>query len=156
NALIGTKFKLVTGYQTTSDLKLAMQRGEVHGQGGLAWSSAKTDHADLLKSKELVILAAFGVKQNRDLLDVPLLPLGKTAEDRQLFELMYGRQQYGRPFAVPPEVPADRVKALQNAFVQTMKDPAFLAEAEKQNLEIDPVSAEELTSLTDQLYKTPK
>ena len=155
NAVIGTKFKIVTGYLSTEDTRLAMQRGEVHGNAGLAWSSAKTDYADLIQSKEIVLVAAFGIRKNRELEHIPLFPLGKTAEDRQLFELMYGRQAFGRPFATPPDVPAERVQALRTAFEATMKDPVFLAEAKRLNLEIDPVSADELTGLTTELYKTP-
>ena len=155
NAVIGTKFKIVTGYQTSGETKLAMARGEVHANAGVAWSQAKTDYADVIKSGELITLAAFGMHKNRELMDVPLLPVGDTVEQKQLFELMYGRQSYGRPFATPPEVPAYLVAALRQAFEATMKDAEFLAEAQRLNLEIDPVSADELTALTDNLYKTP-
>ncbi len=153
NVLIGTKFKIVTGYQSEQETGLAIRRGEIHGNAGLAWSTAKLSYSDDIAKKEFTIIAAFGIKKNRELTDVPLFPLGKTAEDRQLFELMYGRQSYGRPFATPPEVPADRVRALRTAFESTMKDPEFLAEAERLKLEIDPVSADELTQLTAELYK---
>ena len=156
NVLIDTKFKIVTGYVTEQERTLAMQRGEVDGQAGSAWSTVKTSYRDMLANKELIIPAAFGMKKNKELLDVPLFPTGATEADRQLFQLMYARQSFGRPFATPPEVPLERVKALRKAFEDTLKDPQFLAEAEKLHVEIDPVGADELTALTDDLYKTPQ
>jgi tripartite-type tricarboxylate transporter receptor subunit TctC len=152
NALIGTRFKIVTGYPGGQETKLAMARGEIHGNPGLALSSFKTDYADSIN--DVVIVAIFGLKPSPELPNVPVFPLGKTAEDRQLFELLYARQAYGRPFLTPPDVPAERVKALRVAFEATMKDAEFLAEAKKTNVDIDPVSADELTQLTEAMFKT--
>ena len=156
NQVIGTKFKLISGYQSQGDRTLAMQRGEVHGQAGSSWSNVKISYKDMLAKKEIRLIGIFGFRKNSDIPDVPLFPLGKTEEDRHLFALMYSRQAYGRPFLLPPEVPADRVAALRGAFEATMKDPAFVAEAEKLQLDFDPVSAEELATLTNELYAIPK
>jgi tripartite-type tricarboxylate transporter receptor subunit TctC len=156
NAIIGTKFKIITGYNSSTETKLAMERGEIHANAGLGWVAAKTDYADDLKTGRIKILAAFGMKKNKELLDVPLLPIGKTEEEHQLFQLMYARQDFGRPFMTPPDVPADRLAALREAFVQTMKDQEFLAEANKLNVEIDPVTWQELHELTTKLYSTPE
>jgi tripartite-type tricarboxylate transporter receptor subunit TctC len=156
NALAGTKFKIITGYADVNDRKLAMQRGEIDGEAGAAWNSVKVTYMDLIQSKQILIIAAFGMKQNKELTNVPLFPTGKTEQDRQLFELMYGRQNYGRPFVTPPDVPAERVKALREAFESTLKDKDFLAEAARQNMELDPVSADELTELTKRLFETPQ
>jgi tripartite-type tricarboxylate transporter receptor subunit TctC len=153
NALTGTKFKIVNGYQGNGQIKLAMQRGEVGGYAGLSLNNP--EYAELMKSGDIKLVAAFGTAQSPKAKEIPLLPLGKTAEEKQIFELMYARESYGRLFAAPPDVPADRVKALQAAFVETMKDPAFLAEAEKLKIDLDPVSAKELTGLTDRVFKTP-
>jgi tripartite-type tricarboxylate transporter receptor subunit TctC len=156
NALIGTKFKIITGYPSGAETKLAMQRGEIHGNPALGWASAKTDYADVLKSGEMKIVAAFGFKKHHELEQYPLMPNGNNANDEQLFRLMYARQEYGRPFLTPPDVPAERVAALRKAFLDTVRDPDFRAEATKINLEIDPVAHEELTDLTKRLYSTPK
>jgi tripartite-type tricarboxylate transporter receptor subunit TctC len=154
NALIGTKFKIVNGYQGNPQIKLAMQRGEIAGYAGLSLNNP--EYADVMKSKEVILMASFGMAQNPKAKDIPLLPLGKTAEDRQAFELMYARESYGRLFALPPEVPAERIAALRQAFVTTLKDPGFLAEADKLNIDMDPVSADELTQLTNRVFQTPK
>ena len=155
NALMGTKFKVIAGYPGATDVKLAMQRGEVDSNAALAWGSARTQYADLLKSKELRVVAQYGKRKHPDLPDVPLFPQGKTEADRQLFDLMFARQDYGRPFVTPPNTPADRVKTLTAAFESTMKDKAFLAEAAKADIEIDPVPGHELQALTERLFKTP-
>ena len=156
NALIGTKFKIVTGYPDEGDRRLAMQRGEVDGQAGSSWTTVRTAYKEFIAKKEFRVIAAFGMTKNKDLMDVPLFPLGKTEADRQLFQLMYARQAYGKPTATPPDVPAERVKALKMAFEATLKDPQFLAEVDKLDLENDPVSGEEMTRLTDDLFKTPQ
>ncbi len=152
NALSGTKFKIVTGYPGGPETQLAMRRGEIHGNGGLALGSYKTDYQDAVAHNELLILGAFGMKQHPELKHVPLFPTGKTPEDRELFELMYARQDYGRPFAMPEGVPADRVAAMRDAFEKVMTDADFRAEAQRANADIDPVNWRELTELTTRLY----
>lgn len=156
NAILGTKNKIVTGYLSSSDTKLAMQRGEVQAIAGLSLNSTKTEYAELIRSKELNIVAAYGITKHPALADVPLFPLGKTEEDHQIFKLLYARESYGMPFATPPDVPPERVKALREAFEATMRDPDFLADAKNLNLDIAPVSAAELTDLTSDLFKTPQ
>lgn len=157
NTVIGTKFKIITGYQSSNDGRLAMERGEVHGTAAMGWVSVKSDYADDLREKRIRIPAAFGMRPNKELagMGVPLMPVGKTEDERQLFQLMYARQDFGRPFLTPPDVPADRLAALRHAFVETMKDKDFLGEAKKLNVEIDPVSWQELHTLMDKLYQTP-
>ena len=154
NALIGTRFKIVKGYAGGGETQLAMRRGEIHGNAGLALGSYKADYIDAIRSGDVHIVAAFGMVKNRELQDVPLFPLGK-ADDRQLFELMYARQFYGRPFATPPGVPAERLAVLRQAFEATLRDADFLAEAARAYVDIDPVAGEELTELTQRLYQTP-
>jgi tripartite-type tricarboxylate transporter receptor subunit TctC len=155
NALIGTKFKIITGYIDEGARRLAMQRGEVDGQAGSSWTTVRTAYKEMIEKKEFLVLAAFGMKQNKELPHVPLFSLGKNEEERQLFQLMYARQSFGKPIAMPPDVPAERVKAMQAALEATFKDKDFLADAEKLDLEIDPVKGEELTALTNDLFKTP-
>ncbi len=154
NAIIGTKYKLVQGYSGGAETKLAMERGEIEANAGLAWGAAKSAYADLLERKQLLIVGQYAFKPHRELKDIPLFPTGKTEEDRQIFQLMYSRQDYGRPFLLPPDVPADRAAALRAAFAKTMNDPEFAAEMKKLNLDLEFVPPEELQTLTDELYKT--
>ena len=154
NALAGTKFKIVTGYPGGPETQLAMRRGEIHGNGGLALGSYKTDYQDAVTHNDIKILGAFGMRQHPELKDVPLFPIGRSQEDRQLFELMYARQDYGRPFVMPEGVPKDRVDAMRAAFENTMKDKDFLTEAQRANADIDPVGWQEMTELTARLYAT--
>jgi tripartite-type tricarboxylate transporter receptor subunit TctC len=155
NALIGTKFKIISGYNSSAQSKLAMERGEIHAYAGVGLA-AMSEYAEEIRSGRIKALAAFGMKKNRKLMDVPLFPIGKTEEERQLFQLMYAREDFGRPFLAPPDVPADRIAALREAFLQTMKDEEFLADAKKLNVDLDPVSWQELQELTHKLYATPE
>jgi tripartite-type tricarboxylate transporter receptor subunit TctC len=156
NILIGTKFKIITGYKSSSETKLAMERGEIHAEAGLGWATAKSDRMSDIQSGRLKIIASFAFTPHPDLVEYPAFPSGRSEEDRQIFRLMYARQAYGRPFATPPDVPRDRVTALRTAFEKTMKDSTFLEEAKRLSVDINPVSAEELTRLTEDLFKTPQ
>ncbi len=155
NEVLGTKFNIVTGYKSSNEAKLATERGEVHGQAGHGWTAVKSEYADDLAKKRILVIAAFGMQKHPDLLDVPLMPTGKTLEEKQLFNLMYSRQVIGRPFMTPQDVPADRLKALRDAYAATVKDKDFLAEAQKLNVDIDPVYHDELDKLMAELYATP-
>ncbi len=154
NALLGTKFKIVSGYEGSAQIDLATERGEVQGQAALGWISAKTRNMAAVKAGDLKILAQYGTKKHPDLPDVPLFELPKNEIDKQALLLMFARQDYGRPLAFPPGVPADRVAAVREAYMTSMKDPAFRAEAEKAGLEVNPVSGEELDALTRQVLAT--
>ena len=154
NALSGTKFKIVSGYEGTAQIDVATERGELHGQAALGWISAKTRNMADIKSGKLRLLAQFGAKPHPDLPNVPLFPAPANEVDRQAFAMMIARQDYGRPLVLPPGVPADRVAALRSAFMQAMKNPDLLKEAERAGLEINPVSGEELDALTRQIVQT--
>lgn len=155
NAVLGTKFKMIRGYQGGQATQLAMQRGEIHGNAGIAWSSVKTDFTDALRNKEILLIGGFGFRKHPELPDLPMFPTGKNPEERQLFELLYARQSYGRLFAMPPDVPAARVAAMRQALEATMKNADYLAESKRSLLDTDPVSADELTQVTERLYSTP-
>jgi tripartite-type tricarboxylate transporter receptor subunit TctC len=155
NALLGTKFKIVLGYSGATDVKLAMERGEVEGNAALAWGSAKTQYADVLKSGKLRVIAQYGNRHDKDFPDVPTMPQGKTESARQMLSILYAREQYGRPFLTPPDVPDDRVAALRTAFEQTIADKDFRADAEKSLVDVDFVSGKELVGLTDEVFRTP-
>jgi tripartite-type tricarboxylate transporter receptor subunit TctC len=149
------KIKLVTGYPGGSDVILAMERGEVDGRCGWSWSSVKSTKYDLYKKKEIVIPVQLALKKHPDLPDVPLVT-EETKDPKELaaLKLIFGRQSVARPYATAPGVPADRVAALRKAFDDTMKDPAFLAEAEKTKLEVEPVSGQEVQDLVAELYQS--
>src|SRR5262249_31587848 len=128
NAFMGTKFKVVSGYANTLYINLAMERGEVEGQAALGWNSLKSTNPDWIADKKIRVIAQYGSKRNPQLPDVPLFELPKDEIARQALTLMFSRQDYGRPFLAPPDVPADRLQALRAAFTATMADPAFLEE----------------------------
>jgi tripartite-type tricarboxylate transporter receptor subunit TctC len=149
--------KLVSGYHGTTELVLAMQRGETDGLCGYSWSSIRSKHQQWLKEKTMNILVQAGLKKDDELPNVPLvLDQAKTDEQRQILKLFLTSQETARPFAAPPGLPADRLAALTSAFDATMKDAEFLAEAKKLNLDINPLSGKEITRLLTELYATPK
>ena len=155
--VLGFKIKVIAGYPGGSEMDLAMERGEVSGRGTYSWSSFKARRMDWIKDKQVVILYQQALEKHPDLPDVPLaLDLAKTPEDRQVLELAMIPLIFGRPYAAPPDVPKDRVTALRKAFDDTMKDPAFIAEAQKARLEVEPVSGEKMEELLKKAYATPK
>jgi tripartite-type tricarboxylate transporter receptor subunit TctC len=157
NAMIGTKFKWITGYPGGAAMNLAMERGEAHGRCGWSWSSVKSTQADWLKDGRISILLQLSLAKHPDLPNVPsIMDFAKSEEQRRVLELIFSRQVMGRPVLAPPGVPADRVKALRDAFDATMKDPAFLADAEKGKWEITPVRGEDIELLMARVYATPK
>jgi tripartite-type tricarboxylate transporter receptor subunit TctC len=154
--VFGVKLKLVTGYHGTSDIILAIERGEVDGRCGWSWSSVKSTRPSWIPEKKLNYLFHMSDAKAPELQHIPTI--GDFANDRQkqILRLVTSRQTMGRPFAAPPGVPADRAAALREAFMATLKDPAFLAEADKLKLEVNPVSGEDVTRLVAELYATPK
>ena len=156
NGVLGTKMRVISGYPGGNDITLAMQRGEVQGRCGWSWSSIKTNHASWVKDGTLKLLAQLSLEKHEDLPNVPvIMEKVKNDEQRAILRLVFARQVMGRPFLAPPGVPAERVALLRKAFMDTMKDRAFLAEAEKMNLEITPVSGEKVQQLVDEVYRTP-
>jgi tripartite-type tricarboxylate transporter receptor subunit TctC len=155
NKLFGFKFKVVTGYESTPKIHLAMESGEVHGTIA-NWSTLKAINSNWITEKKIRILAQWALQKSPELDDVPLfLDLAKTEADRDALRLMLARLEYGRPFFLPPNVPAARVEALRRAFDATMKDPTYLAEAEKLKVDVDPLSGEQVAALVEQVSRTP-
>jgi tripartite-type tricarboxylate transporter receptor subunit TctC len=156
NNILGTKMKLVTGYPGGNDITLAMQRGEVEARCGWSWSSIKSGHMNWVKDGTIKLLAQLSLSKHPDLPDVPLImDLVKTPEQRAILRLVFARQVMGRPFLAPPGLPPERLALLRRAFMETMKDPAFLAEAQKIKLEITPVDGEAVQKLVAEIYATP-
>jgi tripartite-type tricarboxylate transporter receptor subunit TctC len=151
------KIKLVSGYHGTAPLILAMERGETEGLCGLSWNTIKSRHPQWIKDRTVNVLVQAALKKEDDLPNVPLvLDLTKTEEQRQIIKLFVASQETARPFAAPPGIPADRKAALIAAFERTVKDPEFLAEAQRLNLDVNPLSAKTIDDLLAELYATPK
>jgi tripartite-type tricarboxylate transporter receptor subunit TctC len=155
--LFGTKFKVITGYAGSAETMLAMEKGEIHGHFGNFWSNLKQTHPDWIKNKDVTIISQFGFKRHHELSDVPLfIDLAKNEADRQLLDLMLARQETARPYYGPPGMPADRLAILREAFDKTMKDPEFLADLQRQQLDPEePMGWQEMTALVAKLQKTP-
>lgn len=157
NNILGTKFKIISGYTGGNGVLLAMERGEVEGRCSWSWSSIVVQKPDWLKEKKINLLAQIALVGHPDLPNVPLvMDFAKTAEDKQVLEFLFARNVLGRPFLAPPGVPADRVAALRKAFDAMVKDKDVIAEFAKQKQELTPVSGMEIQNLLDRLYKTPK
>ena len=152
---MGTRFKIVTGYKSSEDINIALQRGEVDARA-FSLSAIKAQRADWLSDKKITIVAQVGAKRAHEIEDVPLVTeLAESEENRQVFKLISAAPGLGRAFVAPPGVPAERLAILRKAFEATMKDKAFLAEAEKLQLDIDAMSAEEVAQLVSETVNAP-
>jgi len=156
NDVLGLKFKVVRGYEGTPQINHAIERGEIQGQGGIGWAAVKAQVPQWIAEKKIKVIAQYGLKRHADLADVPaMLELAANEPDRQALAMLFARAEYGRPYFLPPDVPAERVTALRRAFDATMKDPAFVADAARLQLDIDPMTGEEVQALVAQLNGTP-
>jgi tripartite-type tricarboxylate transporter receptor subunit TctC len=156
NELIGTKFKVVTGYPGSNEIRLAMERKEVGGQCGLAWGTAKTRLPDWLQDRKLSIIAQFGLTRATDLPDVPLAAEFATNErDRKAIEFLESDAVLAWPLLAPPATPAERIDELKTAFKAMLADPEFLADARTQGLDVEEVPGATLGKVVDDLYSTP-
>jgi len=152
--VFGAKVKLVTGYPGGNDINLAMERSEVDGRCGWSWTSLKSQKNWL---PQINVLVQFNLEKNADLPNVPVaLERAASDEQRQVLRLLIAGQYVGRPFFTSPDIPADRKAALRSAFDATMKDPQFLADAAKLDLEISPIGAAPIDAFLADLYRTPK
>jgi tripartite-type tricarboxylate transporter receptor subunit TctC len=156
NELLGFKFKLVGGFQSSADVFLAMERGEVDGICE-SLDSVNNRRPDWISSKKVNVLLQGGVGPHPALKGVPfVLELARNAEERQVLEFLYAGQGIGRPFVAPPDLPAERLKLLRDAFNATMKDADFVADAKRSKLELEPEDGEHLAALIRKIYATPK
>ena len=154
--ILGFKYKLVLGYKGSAEIDLAMERGEVHGVGGLTWTSVSTTNAAWLRDKKINLIGQYGQTKHPDLPDVPLvIDLAKTPADRQALTLVFARQEMGRPFAAPPALGAERTALLRRAFDATMTNGDFLADAKKGQLPVLPLDGETMQKMVADLYATP-
>ena len=156
NALLGTKIRVIAGYEPGQGDAIAMESREVDGVCGLAWSTIKASRAHWIKDKKINILVQMAMDKLPDLPDIPGALELVSGENRQILELILIRQEMGRPFAAPPGVPADRVQALRAAFEATLGDGDFLAEARQAQLEIEPLSGQRIDELLAGAYGAPR
>jgi tripartite-type tricarboxylate transporter receptor subunit TctC len=156
NAVLGTKFKIVSGYPSTPQMNLALERGETEGVGALGWEAVKAQMTPWLNDRKIKIIAQFGFARASVLPDVPLmLDLAKTPDDRKALAMLFSRTEIGRPYFLPPEVPTARVEALRRAFDATMKDDGYRADVAKIGFELNPQTGEQIQALIADLANTP-
>jgi tripartite-type tricarboxylate transporter receptor subunit TctC len=156
NAVLGTKFKIILGYNGTADIGLAIERGEVQGIGDWSWSSLKKQKPNWIREKQINILLQSGLKNLPDLPDVPnALDFAKTESDRKVLELFFTQKTAARPVIAPPGIPADRLKILRTAFAALAQDREFLSDAEKSNLDVDPMTGEEVDKIVGLIAAAP-
>jgi tripartite-type tricarboxylate transporter receptor subunit TctC len=135
---------------------LAMERGEVQGRCGWSWSSVKSTHKSWIDENKMVVLVQLSLSKHPELPDVPLVTdFAKTDEQRQILKMIFARQVMGRPYLAPPNLPADRLATLRQAFMDTMTDKDFVADADKAGIEINPVSGADVEKLVKEVYATP-
>lgn len=156
-SVFGANIRLATGFPGTAGISLGMQRHEVDGMCGIAWSTLKGEHGDWLRDKSIHVLLQIADQKQPELAAVPsALDMAREPWQRAVLEFVIASQTMARPFAGPPGIPATRKAILRTAFNQTMRDPAFLADARKLQLDIAPVSGDEIDGVIASLYATPK
>ncbi|HEY6256056.1 MAG TPA: hypothetical protein VIY51_09720 [Xanthobacteraceae bacterium] len=156
--VLGTKFRMVTGYAGSHEVTLAIEKGEVHGMCGMGWVSISMEHPDWVASGKMRVLVQEDMKGHPDLnrMGVPrTIEFAKTDEDRQVMELFYSQNVFGRPYVLPPGVPAERVAALRAAFLAALADKDLLEEARKMHFEVGALSGEDLQAMVARLFALP-
>jgi tripartite-type tricarboxylate transporter receptor subunit TctC len=155
--VLGAKFQPVTGYRGSNDIDIAMERGEVFGRAGQSWDGWKQTRPDWVNNRWLNVVLQIGQARAKDLSDVPLMTEATDdPEKRQILALYSAGIALGRPLAVGPGVPPERVAMLREAFRQTMSDPAFIADAQRIGIEVAPIYGEELQSIVQGMLATPR
>jgi tripartite-type tricarboxylate transporter receptor subunit TctC len=158
NNVLGTKFRIVSGYKGQGQMVLAMERGEIQGSGNWSFSDIEKQHPDWIADREVRFLLQMALTKSANpvLRDVPfILDVARTDEQRRVFEVLMGMKAMGRPYFVAPAVPKERADALRDAFMATMHDPEFLADADKALGEIDPLSGIDMQKLIANVYTLP-
>jgi tripartite-type tricarboxylate transporter receptor subunit TctC len=155
NQVLGTKLRVINGYESGDAIDLAMQRGEVNGRAGMSWAGLKSARAYWLQNKDINVLVQAGLQKEPDLPDVPLMTdLASDDTGRQVLNFYSSLVALGRAVAVGPGVPTDRVEALRRAFDETLADPDLIAEAEKSKLEVRALSGERLQAVVQTMVST--
>ena len=157
NEVLGTRFKLVTGYLGTQETLLAVERGEAHGRCVISHSALKVAKPDWLRDGKIKVLAVTALRANPEFPGVPaVIDLVTKAEDRQLVELLVAPTAMARPFAGPPGLPPQQTALLRSAFDATVEDPQLRADAAKIQAELAPTTGERVQSLVGRIYATSR
>ena len=156
NALLGTRFKPIPGYAGTGQINIAIERGEVMGRGGTTWASVQTANKSWLEGNKLNLLLQIGFEKEPELASVPILQELVQGADAQIVKVISLPTTLGYAHWVAPGVPAERVAALRQAYTAALRDPEFLKEAEKLNMQIRPQTGAEVSALSKQVTDTPK
>jgi tripartite-type tricarboxylate transporter receptor subunit TctC len=156
NAVLGTKFKIINGYNGTADIALAMERGEVFGIGDWSWSSLKKQRPAWLRDRKVTLLMQSGLQNDPELPDLPnALQFAKTESDRKVIELFFTQKTAARPVIAPPGIPPERLATLRSAFAALAKDREFLADAEKSSLDVEPMMGDEVDKIVGLIAAAP-
>jgi tripartite-type tricarboxylate transporter receptor subunit TctC len=152
NNVAGTKFKLISGYSSSTEVRLAVERGEADGSGSVLWGISK----DWIAANNLTLLYQVAAEKAADLPDVPrFMDLGETEDQRRLLRFFASYVEIGRAVVAPPTLPPDRVAALRSAFQRMAADPALRAEADKQHIELSILSGEKLQATVEEVSNLP-
>jgi tripartite-type tricarboxylate transporter receptor subunit TctC len=155
NNVLGTKFKMVYGYKASEDVNIAMQRGEVEART-FGLTGLYRQQAQWVEEKKVRVVAQIGRIRDRRLPDIPLIQeLAKTDEQRQILTLISSPEMLGSIYMTPPAIPNDRLTILRTAFDATMRDSAFVAEATKMRITIDPMSGEQVAAIINDTINAP-
>lgn len=156
NGVLGTRFKVVSGYPGASETMLSIERGETDGSAATSWGNFASARPDWIRDKKVNIILQLAMKKLPALGDVPLImDAAENESDRKVLALIFVRQSMSYPFVTSPDVPPERLEALRRGFDATLRDPDFLADAKQQKLDIDPVSGDEIQSLVRSVYASP-
>jgi tripartite-type tricarboxylate transporter receptor subunit TctC len=157
NAFLGTQFKVITGFTGTQEMTLAMERGELDGIAGWSWDSLKLERPSWAKSPDIQIIMQVSDKRHQELPSVPnIYDLVSSEDDKRVLDVIFAHQFLGRPFAMPPGVPHQRITMIRSAFDAAVKDKALLEEADRIRLELDYVSGPEVEAHVKKIFSTPK
>jgi len=156
NALIGTRFRIVTGYNGTAEIALAIERGEVQGTADWSWASLKKQRPDWLREKKVTLLLQGALQRDPELPDLPsALDFVKSDADRRVMELFFTQKTIARPVIAPPGIPPERLAALRAAFAALATDREFLADAEKSGLDVAPIAGDTVDKVVALIANTP-
>ncbi len=156
NNLLGTRFKIVTGYRSGPEMVMAVERREVEGRGSWSWASFRTEGADMLKRGELQLLVQMSLRKSPELPNVPLImEYAKTDEQKTILQVILTGQTMAWPLVAPAETPKERVELLRKTFLAMLADEEAKAEAKKLGIDLEPVSGAEIHSLLESVYATP-
>jgi hypothetical protein len=157
NKILGTKFKVISGYHGGGAISLAIERGELGGRCGWSWDSLKTQQGDWVRDKKVNVLTQLTLKPHPELAGVPLATqLAKTPDQREVLEFIFAEQILGKPFMLADGVPAERVAALRKAFMQTAQDKKALEQMNAMDLDVTPLDGDEMETIVAKIIATPK